>query len=215
MAVQFKFCGIMRAADAQIAAEEGASYVGAIFAGGPRTVTPELAREIFAPVEGRLKRVGVFGAAPPSEIADAASRAELDVLQLHGSSDPESIQSLRGIFGGEIWAVVRTPDGILPEDIDELYEVADAVLLDKKIDRRLGGTGSPLDWQRVRSELDWKSPRRTVLAGGLTSANVAEAIRTVRPDIVDVSSGIESAPGIKNPLLMREFAIAVREADLF
>lgn len=213
-----KFCGLTRAVDAELAAELGAAFAGAIFAGGPRLLTPERAREVFAPLAGTpLVKVGVFGADPVVEIARIADSAGVDVVQLHGGSTPAIVRDLRARFGGEVWAVVRLlPGESLPADIADTAVAVDALVIDAATPGKLGGTGVALDWPRIADDvrrLRAQLPRlRLVLAGGLKAENVGRALHLVRPDVVDVSSGVESAPGIKDSLRMRDFARAVRSA---
>jgi phosphoribosylanthranilate isomerase len=207
--VDIKFCGLTRAEDARVGAELGARYLGAIFADGPRRVTPERAAAVFD-TPRVVYRVGVFGSATPEEIAAAADTARLDVVQLHADPSPTAVEAVRRAWTGRVWAVVRTA-GRLPPTAKALFELADAVLLDARVDGRLGGTGVALPWDEVARELDAARGRATlVLAGGLTPENVGAAIAALAPDVVDVSSGVEVAPGVKDHGRMRLFAEAVR-----
>ena len=210
MTVEIKFCGLTRPADAGMAVSLGASYVGAIFADGPRRLTPQRAAEVFAPVGSAARRVGVFGAERPEEVAAAARTASLDIVQLHGDPTAEYADSIRRECGLPIWAVVRVSSGAAAVRIAELAEVADVIALDAFVPGQLGGTGTSFDW---REAAQWARPAnaRLMVAGGLGAHNVAEAVAWLSPDIVDVSSGVESAPGIKDHELMRAFVQAVRE----
>jgi len=211
---EVKFCGLTRAEDARVASELGASFVGAIFAAGPRLLTAERAVEVFAGAGDGPLRVGVFGADAPARTSEIAASAGLDVVQLHGDPRAADILDMRARFDGEIWAVVRSRGSLLPEWAEELFREADAVLLDAHVDGQLGGTGVALDWGALaRSVNDLRGDTPVVLAGGLKPANVAEAIRLLAPEVVDVSSGVESAPGIKNHASMRAFIDAVRLAS--
>ena len=214
-----KFCGLTRAVDAELAAELGGAFAGVIFAGGPRLITPERAREVFAPLAGTpLVKVGVFGPDPVVEIARIADSAGVDVVQLHGGSTPAIVRDLRAGFGGEVWTVVRLlPGESLPADIAETAAAVDALVMDAAVPGKLGGTGVALDWARITDDVrrlraQLSSRVKLVLAGGLRAENVGRALRFVQPDVVDVSSGVESAPGIKDSLRMRGFARAVRSA---
>jgi phosphoribosylanthranilate isomerase len=205
-----KFCGMTRPQDAALGAEIGASYIGVIFAESPRRVDPTAARHIFDAAGKSVKRVGVFGTNDPGEIARAADASNLDVLQLHSDPTPRDVGVIRKRFGGEIWTAIRIAGTHIPAESEMLFEVADAVVLDARNEKRLGGTGQALPWSELAVDLARDRGRSAVvLAGGLRPGNVASAIRTLAPDIVDVSSGIESAPGIKDPWLMREFYAAV------
>ncbi|MEO7714163.1 MAG: phosphoribosylanthranilate isomerase [Gemmatimonadaceae bacterium] len=208
MPVEVKICGLTRADDAEFADAAGAAYLGVIFAGGPRERSPAEARATLA--GRRARRVGVFASQSEAEIADIASVVGLHVIQLHGGADPERIGAVRAATGLEIWAVVRTADGVLPEHVDDVAEVADALLIDALAPGVLGGTGRVVPWARLGESLDEMTVgHRIVLAGGLTPENVAEAISYVSPMIVDVSSGVESAPGVKEPARIRAFIAAV------
>lgn len=201
-----KFCGLTRAEDASEAARIGAAYVGTIFAGGPRSVTPERARELFRAAGVGPAAVGVFGADDADEIAGGAISAGVEVIQLHGDPRAADVRAVRSRFGGPVWAVARADGSVLPEWVEELFHEADAVLLDARVKGRLGGTGVNLEWGALADSvaaLRGRTP--VVLAGGLNAENVAEAVRLLEPDVVDVSSGVESAPGIKDHARMRAF----------
>jgi phosphoribosylanthranilate isomerase len=207
--VEVKICGLTRAVDAELADAAGAAYLGVIFAGGPRERSPLEARATLSGRRGR--KVGVFAEQSAGEIADVAGTVGLDVIQLHAAGEPERIQEVRAATGLEIWAVVRTPDGTLGHDAEALADAADAFVVDALVPGRLGGTGVAVPWGVLGESLDaMASGHRIVLAGGLTPENVAEAISYVSPMIVDVSSGVESAPGIKDHARIRAFVAAVR-----
>ena len=205
-----KFCGLTRPEDAARGAALGARYLGVIFAGGPRLLTAERARALFDAAPGTYGRVGVFGTQPLAEVVRTAGEVGLDGVQLHGDPDPATVAELRTRFHGRIWAVARTAGVVLPDGLDVLFATADAVVLDARVEGALGGTGVALDWERIAAALD--GPRaggNLVLAGGLTAANVARAVRLLEPDVVDVSSGVERSPGIKDPIRMDAFVAAL------
>ena len=209
MAVEVKICGLTRAIDAEFADAAGAAYLGVIFAGGPRQRLPAEARATLA--GRRARKVGVFATQSPAEIADIASTVGLDVVQLHAEGDAARVDAVRAATGREVWAVVRTADGVLPDGVDELADAADALLVDTLVKGALGGSGTVMPWGILGESLDaMESGHRIVLAGGLTPDNVAEAISYVSPMIVDVSSGVESAPGVKDHARIRAFVAAVR-----
>lgn len=213
MRTEIKFCGLTRAADAREAVALGARYVGVIFASGPRRLSVEKAAEVLADIPTSVRRVGVFGDTDVDAIAAAAGALGLGALQLHGENSAQLISGLRARFEGEVWSVLRPRDGQLPGTATELFTSADAVLLDAHVPGKLGGTGVTLPWERLVDELgalrNGGGGARLVLAGGLNSENVGEAIRLLRPDVVDVSSGVETAPGIKDHARMRAFRDAV------
>jgi phosphoribosylanthranilate isomerase len=210
-----KFCGLTRAEDAALAAALGAAYAGVVFAESPRRVSAVRAREIFGAVGSTVRRVGVFGACTAEEIVGVAREVGLDVVQLHGDPQAEEIARVRRGFAGEVWAVVRVAGDELPEGWLRLARDADALVLDSRPAPRdgaapLGGTGTTFSWDAVAARLaPHRSSFRLVLAGGLRGENVRDGIAALAPDVVDVSSGVESAPGIKDPARMRAFAEAV------
>jgi phosphoribosylanthranilate isomerase len=209
MLAKVKFCGMTRPQDAALASEIGASYIGVVFADGPRRVSASQGREILDAGGSRVRRVGVFGTNVADEIARTSEAAGLDIVQLHADPTPTEVRSIRKNFRGEVWAAIRIAGHHIPADAEALFDTADAVVLDARSEQRLGGTGQPLPWSEVAVDLARdRGSSAVVLAGGLKPANVASAIRTLAPDVVDVSSGVESAPGIKDPWLMREFFAA-------
>jgi phosphoribosylanthranilate isomerase len=206
-----KICGLTRSIDAEYADAAGADYLGVIFAGGPRERTPAQARDTLA--GRRARKVGVFADHSEADIAATLERVGLDVVQLHAGASADRVERVRAATGAEVWAVVRTADGTLPEGVEELCDVADALVIDTLVPGRLGGSGVALPWDRVGESLDALDAHpRIVLAGGLTAENVAEAIELVAPTVVDVSSGVESSPGIKDHARIRAFIAAARGA---
>ena len=217
--VEVKFCGLTRITDAAHAVECGAAYVGVIFAGGPRRLSARTAREVLAPAVGTtVRRVGVFGDSPASEVLTIAVTVGLDVLQLSGGATLDTYRKLREAFSGEIWPVARmrpTADRVDLTAAAWFDQAADAVVLDALVDGQLGGTGVALDWAAIAGDVALLKKRGlVVLAGGLRAENVVAAITLVRPDVVDVSSGVEVAPGIKDPDRMRAFVGAVRAIEV-
>ena len=216
-ATQIKFCGMTRPADASNAARLGAAHIGVIFADSPRRVDEATARAVFEAAGEYVGHVAVFGRESADGIAAKAARSGADVVQLHGAQGTSAIAELRRNFRGKIWAVVSVdPDShLLPREAAELAEAADALLLDARVGGRSGGTGRTLNWDRLfESVAPLRERTALVLAGGLTPENVAAAIRAIRPNIVDVSSGVEISPGIKDPVRMEAFAEAVRSASI-
>ena len=208
-----KFCGLTRPEDADFAVSLGARYVGVVFAESPRQVTDDRARAVFARVPMGISRVGVFGDTKPEQIAARAEVLGLDVVQLHGDPKPRTIARVRKRWHGRVWAVQRIAD-TLPDSARDLFDVADGVVLDTRSADQLGGTGIPLPWETLKERVNLFRPPRAklVLAGGLTPDNVRQAIETLQPDVVDVSSGVELMPGIKDHDRMRAFRDAVHAA---
>ena len=202
-----------------MAAELGASYVGVVFASGARRVTAEQAASTLAGAAGyEVERVGVFGPQDVGEIADAAVVAGLDTAQLHGDPDIGTIEALRKLWSGNVWAVLRVEGARLePAPMASLLQAADAVVLDSKVAGRLGGTGVALEWDALRRAVDEARELaggggRVVLAGGLTPENVGRAVADLAPDVVDVASGVERSPGVKDHDRMRAFLEAARNS---
>ena len=212
---EIKFCGMMRPEDASYAAMLGARYVGVIFADGPRALTHERAQIIMDGLPRRVGRVAVFGAQSPNEIADTAERLELDAVQLHGDPDADTIADVRARWSGRVWAVQRVAGSELPATARDLFDVADAVVLDARVPGQLGGTGVALPWRELSRQLVPLRSRRArfVLAGGLRPDNIVDAIAMMRPDVVDVSSGVEERVGIKDHGRMRAFYDAVEQTN--
>jgi phosphoribosylanthranilate isomerase len=212
--VEVKVCGLTRASDARAAASLGARYVGVIFAGGPRTLDPEAARSVLDGGGAGVDRVGVFANADTKLIAATVRQAKLDIVQLHSDPGSEQIRAVREASGARVWAVVRVDGPLAAAELRDLWQSADAVVLDSKVKGVLGGTGIAFDWREAGQATRVRTGR-LVAAGGLTAANVGEAIETLAPDIVDVSSGVESSPGIKDHARIADFIAAVRRTGVF
>lgn len=215
MTAAAKICGLVRPADAAAAAQAGARYVGAILAGGPRLVTAVGARAVFD-MAGTATRVVVVGHEPVDDIVRAAMAAGADIVQLHGDPSPRMVLDLRERWPGGIWAALRVPPTAFDaERAAALFAVADGVVLDAYVPGALGGTGVSIDWKALEVPLKHVRARDDVsallvLAGGLTAENVKLGIRLLSPDVVDVSSGVESAPGIKDHARVQRFVAAAR-----
>lgn len=215
MATEIKFCGLTRREDANHAVALGASYVGVIFAGGPRMLSPDRAAEVLRDVGASVRRVGVVADQSESEIMRIADIASLDVLQLHGAWNAERVARIREATGREIWSVVRVEGANLPPWIGDAIAMSDGTLLDAYVPGALGGTGVALPWAQLSLRLNSvRGGKPLILAGGLKPENVAVAIAALSPDVVDVSSGVESAPGIKDHDRMRAFRDAVVHASV-
>lgn len=210
MLARIKFCGLTRPEDAALATDLGATYAGVIFADSPRRLTAATARDVLAGAGESVKRVGVFGTNSPDEIEKITDAVELDIVQLHADPTTADVVAVRERFPGDVWAALRVGDGHIPEETQLLLDAADAIVLDARSQHVLGGTGQPLPWSDMAADLARiRGSVSVVLAGGLTPANVETAIRTLAPDVVDVSSGVESSPGIKDRGRMEAFAMAV------
>ena len=203
-----KICGITRAEDALLAVELGASALGFNFyKPSPRYIEPRDARKITAQTPPFVTAVGVFADEPDtSKIRMMAEQSGLGAVQLHGPRVPADLSALRAF--PVIRAVAVSPN-FDPSSLVGL--TASAFLLDACEPQLIGGTGKTIDWQQAREVR--LMGYTIILAGGLTAENAATAIRAVRPYSVDVASGVESSPGIKDAAKLRAFFAAVEEAD--
>jgi phosphoribosylanthranilate isomerase len=205
--VRAKVCGLTRPEDAATAAEAGASFLGVVFAGGPRLVTPAQAAEVTAAANG-VPVLGVYGTQSVEDILRISRAAGLSGAQLHGPYPRAAAARLRA-EGLEVWRVVRiaTPDGL--DALADAVRDADAVLVEPHVPHALGGAGVSLDLAVAREARARLAGATMVLAGGLTPESVAEALGLVRPEVVDVSSGVEHLPGIKDPEKIARFLEAL------
>jgi phosphoribosylanthranilate isomerase len=217
MSLWIKICGNTSLADAQLAAEAGADAVGFVFAPSPRRVTAQQVVEIVPHLPPALEKIGVFVDAPLNEIAATVETAALTGVQLHWSVPPDLPARLRERFGTtlRILGVVHF-DGAPSEQASALAQDIniDAILVDSYSASAVGGTGQTYEWglaaQAHFQNANARKPR--IAAGGLTPANVAEAIITLRPWGVDVVSGVELAPGRKDSAKVRAFIANARAA---
>lgn len=197
-----KICGITNLDDALAASRFGADAVGFNFyKGSPRYVMPEKIRLIVDDLPEEVEKVGVFVKMEPDELLGIADATLLDLIQLHGDEDHDYIRTLRRRTHRRIMKAVRVRFGMTIDDIR--VEQIDAVLLDAYDPNAYGGTGETFDWD-IAAKLSAKVSQ-LYLAGGLNPSNVAEAIEKVRPYAVDVASGVESSPGIKDHEKMKAF----------
>jgi phosphoribosylanthranilate isomerase len=213
VAVDVKICGLTRPEDAALAAAHGAWRLGVIFAGGPRLRTDAQAMEIVA-AAGGVPVIGVFGAQAIEDILSIAARVRLGGIQLHGPSTAADASRLRRA-GLEVWRVARVPVDS-PAQLADAAEEADLVLLEPTApdhDAAAGGRGIGIALADARTARRLAPAGvRVGLAGGLTPERLGEAIRIVGPDAVDVSSGVELAPGIKDPDRLIRFLEIARDA---
>ncbi|MBW3554432.1 MAG: phosphoribosylanthranilate isomerase [Gemmatimonadetes bacterium] len=208
-----KICGLCRPEDAALAAGAGATHGGVIRVPGAARWRPlETARAVLDAGVG-LRRVGVFVDAGADTVRAEAEALGLDVAQLHGTESPAEVESLRRA-GLEVWKVVKPADagGLL--EAASRYAAADLLLVEGSSEAGAGGVGARFDWRILEDVLESLGPARRVgVAGGLTPANVAEAVRRLRPSLVDVSSGVERAPGEKDGERVRAFVARARAAE--
>jgi len=200
--IHVKVCGITRLEDAELAAGLGASAVGFVFwPASPRFIDPYRARAIARALPPFVTPVGVFVDQPIAFVEGVASLVRLGAVQLHGHESAEYCARVRN-------RVIKGV-GLKGDDttLVEIYPASIVILLDAHDPVRRGGTGRTVDWATARRIA---GSRRTILSGGLTPENVAAAIDAVRPYGVDVSSGVESSPGVKDHARLGEFFAAVR-----
>ena len=207
MAVEVKICGITRVEDAAAAVAAGVDYLGVVFAGGPRLVDGARAARIVDAAGGRPV-LGVFAAHSVAQILEMCDTCGLAGAQLHGAYTSDDAHRLVK-QGLRVWRVLRL-GGV--EDLDRIASVgagADAVLVEPRVAHAAGGTGVALP---LALALEARKQLRCRLfhAGGLRPETVAQAVGLVRPDVVDVSSGVEILPGIKDARKIERFVEAVR-----
>ncbi len=220
-----KLCANTNLADVQLAVDAAADAVGFVFAPSPRRVTPDQVAAISQEIPSDVTQIGVFTTQDYDEIEFSLHTAGLHGVQLHGELDFQLAERLRNAFDSNFfliqslhWSLDRDPAASERTLRDELraigrHRAADAVLIDTRTAKASGGTGTAFDWERARDVIAAESGKlRIVLAGGLNPANVAEAIRTLRPWGVDVASGVESFPGRKDPIRVHTFIRNARAA---
>jgi len=211
--VRCKICGLRTEADLVAAAEAGAGYIGLVFfPKSPRNVSIAEARALALAAPVGLAKVGLF-VDPADALLDAVlAEVPLDMLQLHGKESPARVAEIRARHGLPVMKAVGVASAADLPLIAEYEAVADQILLDAKAPKEAalpGGNGLAFDWTLIAGR-DWARP--WMLAGGLTPANVAEAVRLSGARQVDVSSGVESAPGVKDADLIHAFIAAARGA---
>lgn len=211
---RIKICGITTPNDARMVAEAGADVIGLVFAESPRRVSVEQAAAIVDALPPHVPAVGVFVNEPTASIIRIAEALGLDEVQLHGDESPRMLGELGGL---RVTKSLRVRDASSLDDVPRYADAgASAILLDVYSDRAAGGTGLQFDWELVARAAESGAVDREVpliIAGGLTPTNVAECIKSLRPWGVDVSSGVESAPGVKCANRIARFVTAVRGAS--
>ena len=208
-----KICGLTRVADAELAHEAGADVLGAILSPGyGRSIAPALAAQ-FVEHTG-LPLVAVTVDAPVDDLLRWADEAQASVLQLHGNESPDHLARLRQSRPWTLWKAVRVRSAEQVEQaLRDYAEVADGLLLDGWHPDQAGGAGVTFSWHHVAPLRDqFPTGFQLIAAGGLRPDNVATAVQHLRPDGVDVSSGVESALGIKDPERLRAFIAEARAA---
>ena len=207
--IRVKICGLRTPADIQAVADAGAAYAGFVFfEKSPRHVTLQQARDMAFAAPVGLAKVALTVDADDAVLDQIIEAVPLDMLQLHGHETPDRVAEVRARYGLPVMKAVGVADEGDLAAIFDYSTVADQLLIDAKPPKTAvlpGGNGLSFDWRLV-AQRRWLRP--WMLAGGLTPENVAEAIRLTGAPGVDVSSGVESAPGVKDPALIRAFCAA-------
>ena len=202
---RIKICGITKPEDAKLAEDLGAHAIGMVFVPNtPRFVDLPTAQTICDSVGPFIQRVGLFVNPTAEQVIQALAEVDLDILQFHGEEEAFFCES----FGLPYLKAVRVQNSQQVLDTDQAHPNASGILVDSYSTKAQGGTGETFDWNLI-PEIE----RSLILAGGLTALNVAEAIAAVGPYAVDVSSGVEFAPAVKDAVKMRAFTDAVRDSE--
>ncbi len=200
-----KICGLTDLSDTLDAIELGADYLGFNFyPDSPRYLSPEKARELFQDIPNNIRKVGVFVNEDIQRVLDLAIELELDLLQFHGDETPEELNPL----GRPWYKAFRMKDESVLQEIPKFH--CEWALTDAYSEKAYGGTGLTTEWDLVHQVE--KLGKKIVLAGGLTPENVAIAVATVRPMMVDVASGVEAEPGRKDRIKMEMFIHRAKSA---
>lgn len=211
--IRTKICGLTRPEDVDACAAAGAAYVGLVFFGkSPRNVSLDQARAIALDVPAGIAKVALIVNADDALLENITTKVPLDMLQLHGSETPERVAEIRSRFSLPVMKAVGIADESDLARIDAYAPVVDQLLIDAKPPKDAdlpGGNGLAFDWQLLARRKYWQKP--WMLAGGLTPENVGEAIRRTGARQVDVSSGVESAPGVKDAAKIAAFVAATRD----
>jgi len=209
--VPVKICGLRTTIDVSAAVEAGASYLGFnFFAKSPRSVTHPEARDLAVDVPAGVIKVALVVDVDDAELDALTETVPLDMIQLHGKETPERVAHVRARYGLPVMKVLGIAEEADLEKIDLYSRVSDQLLLDAKAPKGAvlpGGNGLTFDWRLLAERKYWTVP--WMLAGGLTPENVAEAIALTGATQVDVASGVESAPGVKDAGKMTAFCNAV------
>lgn len=207
---RIKICGVTEPAALEAAIAARIDYVGFNFVpGSPRLMPAGWIAALGDQAQGRIVKVGLFLDANEGTISEAIAAASLDAIQLHGAETPAQVAQLRTQTGLPVWKAISVSSRTDLDRAQAFVGAADLVLLDAKTPKGAlpGGQGLRFDWTLLQG---WKPPLPWGLAGGLDPANVADAIRLTGAPLVDTASGVESAPGVKDPVRIRQFCDAVR-----
>lgn len=211
--IRVKICGLKDRAMVAAACEAGASYIGLnFFPKSPRYVSPATAAELAVDVPPGVAKVALVVDVQNDLLDQIISDVPVDMIQLHGHESPARVREVQARYGLPVMKAVGIADRADLVTLQDYWQVADQILIDAKPPKDAplpGGNGLTFDWTLL-AERRWPCP--WMLAGGLTAENVAEAIRLTKAQQVDVSSGVESAPGIKDAALIEAFITAAKAA---
>jgi len=211
MPVLTKICGLSNPATLDAAIKHGASHVGFVFfAKSPRNLSPDQAAALAARVPSHVKSVGLFVDPDADDLARILSQVHIDILQLHGHESPETVARLRKTHDREVWKAIPVRTAADRDAAARYRGAADLILYDAKPPEGAdlpGGNGLRFDWTLLRGH---RHPLPWALSGGLDPDNVAEAVRVTGAPLVDVSSGVETAPGVKDVDKIAAFLKAAR-----
>lgn len=210
--ISVKICGLSDPAHVDAAVEAGARYVGFVFfSKSPRHLDLRQAADLAVGVPGGVAKVALTVNASDAELDAIVDTVPLDMLQLHGKETPGRVTEIKTRYGLPVMKAIGIAEASDLAQIDHYSDVADQLLIDAKPPRGAelpGGNGLAFDWRLLAGRKYWRKP--WMLAGGLTPENIAEAIRLTGARQVDVSSGVETAPGIKDSGLIQAFLAAVK-----
>jgi phosphoribosylanthranilate isomerase len=209
VSTRVKICGLTRLDDARVAVDRGAWAIGMIFhPGSPRCLDVETAAEIATAMRRRCEVVGVFVNAPLDDVLSTLQSVPLSILQFHGDEGPAYCGEAARRTGAKVMKAARVKDAHTVRALSAYH--TDLHMLDAHVPGAYGGTGESFDWELAAAH-PGKPP--LVLSGGLTPENVGEAVAAVRPFAVDVASGVEAEPGVKDHEKLRRFFVAVERAS--
>lgn len=213
MDVKVKICGLRTPQALDAALEAGADYVGFVFYGpSPRNVDMDNAKVLADTARGRAQTVALLVDPEDDQVKQVVDTVNPDIIQLHGNESPERVEEVRTLAARPVMKAIKVATREDVQSAQSYDGKADMILYDAKVpedatDMLPGGNGMAFDWQAL---LGVKKPDNFILSGGLDPDNVRGAIEQTGAEIVDVSSGVESAPGEKDPVLIRQFVAAVK-----
>jgi phosphoribosylanthranilate isomerase len=208
-----KICGVTSAETVHLLAELGVDYIGFVFAESRRRVTAEQAGSMLKDVPDRPAAVGVFVNPTLAELEEVLARVPLEVIQLHGQETAEFCREIAERFGRKIWKAISVDsENRISAELEPYKPLVEAFLFDTHDAKQAGGTGKRFSWERIPALKRQAGERTCVIAGGINEANVSELLRLYAPEVIDVSSGVET-DGRKDHEKITSFLRRVREHD--